>query len=54
MSAANAPAKAPANDPLDFKQEQNALRFIRPSRWLALDIAGKPVCVELFARVRER
>lgn len=53
MSGENARAEA-ANDPLDFKNEENALRFIRPNRWLALDIAGVPVrvfFVSFFTRV---
>lgn len=34
---------APGKDPLNFKDESNITRFVRPNRWLSLDIAGKPV-----------
>jgi|TARA_B110000003_G_scaffold271759_1_gene306455 hypothetical protein len=33
----------PGKDPLNFKDENNVLRFVRPNRWLSLDLAGKPV-----------
>ena len=28
---------------MNFKDENNVLRFVRPNRWLSLDLAGKPV-----------
>jgi len=50
MSDTTEKAKTPAGaDPLDFKNESNVLRFVRPSRWVSLDIAGYPV----RARARE-
>jgi hypothetical protein len=45
-----APAQASANDPTDFKNEENVKRFVRPNRWLSLDIAGIPVRFETRAR----
>jgi hypothetical protein len=45
-----APAQASANDPTDFKNEDNVKRFVRPNRWLSLDIAGVPVRFETRAR----
>ena len=51
MSDTTEKAKTPAGaDPLDFKDEANIQRFVRPSRWVSLDIAGIPV----RARARER
>ena len=51
MSDTTEKAKTPAGaDPLDFKDEANIRRFVRPSRWVSLDIAGIPV----RARARER
>jgi hypothetical protein len=46
----DAPAQASANDPADFKNEENVKRFVRPNRWLALDIAGIPVRFDTRAR----
>ena len=45
-----APAQASANDPADFKNEDNVKRFVRPNRWLALDLAGVPVRFDTRAR----
>jgi len=39
--ATTKPSKA--DDALDFKNEANIARFVRPNRWLSLDIAGTPV-----------
>ncbi len=51
MSDTTEKAKTPAGaDPLDFKDESNIRRFVRPNRWVSLDIAGIPV----RARARER
>ncbi len=51
MSDTTEKAKTPAGaDPLDFKDEANIQRFVRPSRWVSLDIAGIPV----RAHARER
>ena len=51
MSDTTEKAKTPAGaDPLDFKDEANIRRFVRPSRWVSLDIAGIPV----RAHARER
>jgi len=51
MSDTTEKAKTPAGaDPLDFKDEANIRRFVRPNRWVSLDIAGIPV----RARARER
>jgi len=45
MSDTTEKAKTPAAgaDPLNFKDESNILRFVRPSRWVSVDIAGYPV-----------
>lgn len=52
MSDTTEKAKTPAAgaDPLNFKDESNILRFVRPSRWVSVDVAGYPV----RARARER
>ena len=51
MSDTTEKAKTPAGaDPLDFEDEANIRRFVRPNRWVSLDIAGIPV----RARARER
>ena len=51
MSDTTEKAKTPAGaDPLDFKDESNIRRFVRPNRWVSLDVAGIPV----RARARER
>lgn len=52
MSDTTEKAKTPAAgaDPLNFKDENNILRFVRPSRWVSVDFAGYPV----RARARER
>ena len=44
MSDTTEKAKTPAGaDPLDFKDESNIRRFVRPNRWVSLDVAGIPV-----------
>jgi len=45
MSDTTEKAKTPAAgaDPLNFKDESNILRFVRPSRWVSVDIAGYPM-----------
>lgn len=48
----DAPAQASANDPADFKNEENVKRFVRPNRWLALDLAGVPVRFKTRARAQ--
>ena len=49
MSDTTEKAKTPAGaDPLDFKDEANIRRFVRPNRWVSLDIAGIPVRAEIL------
>jgi len=37
------PTETKTADPLNWKNEENVKRFVRPSRWLSLDIAGYPM-----------
>jgi|TARA_B000000475_G_scaffold233322_1_gene199956 hypothetical protein len=41
--AMSEPTETKTADPLNWKNEENVKRFVRPSRWLSLDIAGYPV-----------
>ena len=46
------PTETKTADPLIWKNEENVKRFVRPSRWLSLDIAGYPVRdIEFRSRV---
>jgi hypothetical protein len=37
------PTETKTADPLNWKNEENVKRFVRPSRWVSRDIAGYPV-----------